>query len=90
MLPSDTVYAYKDPCNYRHKLWHNPWNPEIDHTESMYDLFTLAAPTFADRIHAYFGAVNEHTDVSMEDIYHARNNFMEKHSDLSYNTGLPL
>lgn len=90
MLPSDTVYAYKDPCNYRHKLWHNPWNPEIDHTESMYDLFTIAAPTFADRIHAYFGAVNEHTDVSMEDIYHARNNFMEKHGDLSYNTGLPL
>ena len=35
MLPSDTVYAYKDPCNYRHKLWHNPWNPEIDHTESV-------------------------------------------------------
>ena len=90
MLPSDTVYAYKDPCNYRHKLWHNPWNPEIDHTESMYDLFTIAAPTFADRIHAYFGAVNEHTNVSMEDIYHARNNFMEKHGDLSYNTGLPL
>lgn len=90
MLPSDTVYAYKDPCNYRHKLWHNPWNPEIDHTESMYDLFTIAAPTFADRIHAYFCAVNEHTDVSMEDIYHARNNFMEKHGDLSYNTGLPL
>ena len=90
MLPSDTVYAYKDPCNYRHKLWHNPWNPEIDHTESMYDLFTIAAPTFADRIHAYFGAVNEHTDVSMENIYHARNNFMEKHGDLSYNTGLPL
>lgn len=90
MLPSDTVYAYKDPCNYRHKLWHNPWNPEIDHTESIYDLFTIAAPTFADRIHAYFCAVNEHTDVSMEDIYHARNNFMEKHGDLSYNTGLPL
>ena len=90
MLPSDTVYAYKDSCNYRHKLWHNPWNPEIDHTESMYDLFIIAAPTFADRIHAYFGAVNEHTNVSMEDIYHARNNFMEKHGDLSYNTGLPL
>lgn len=90
MLPSDTVYAYKDSCNYKHKLWHNPWNPEIDRTESMYDLFTIAAPTFVDRIHAYFGAVNEHTDVSMEDIYHARNNFMEKHGDLSYNTGLPL
>lgn len=90
MIPSDTIYAYKDPCNFRHKTWHNPWNPDQKRTESLYDLFDLAAPVFADRIHAYFGAVCERADVSMEDIYHARNTFMEEHGDLSYNTGLPL
>lgn len=44
MIPSDTIYAYKDPCNFRHKTWHNPWNPDQKRTESLYDLFDLAAP----------------------------------------------
>ena len=39
LVPADRSLSLKDPCNVRHRLWQNPWEPELESTESFFDLF---------------------------------------------------
>ena len=39
LVPADRSLSLKDPGNVRHRLWQNPWEPELESTESFFDLF---------------------------------------------------
>ena len=47
MIPSDTIVKYTDPCNEKHAKWYNPWNPDIECSESIYDLMNKAMPSIS-------------------------------------------
>lgn len=47
LVPSDTLIFHKDPCNKRHILWQNPWEAELESTESFFDLFESTKQKYA-------------------------------------------
>jgi hypothetical protein len=89
MIPSDTIIKYQDPCNNEHANWHNPWNPDINRDESIFDLINTTMPKYIERINLYMNSVNESTE-DTEQILHYRNQLLANLSDLSYLSGLPL
>lgn len=42
MVANDSVVFHKDPCNFRHTLWKNPWDTKRRSKESFLDLFEKA------------------------------------------------
>jgi len=46
MIVSDTLTFYKDPLNFRHHTWINPWDRTITSTESFYDLYLKAKQSY--------------------------------------------
>ena len=98
MIPSDTKIKYSDPCNNYHNEWHNPWNPSIPMTDSVFDLINKTMPTFIERVELYMKAFDTTTflDSNIDcvtetnDYLHFRNLLLKNISDLSYLSGLPL
>ena len=98
MIPSDTKIKYTDPCNTFHNEWHNPWNPSIPMTDSVFDLINKTMPTFIERVELYMKAFDTTTflDSNIDcvtetnDYLHFRNLLLKNISDLSYLSGLPL
>ena len=89
MIPSDIIIKYQDPCNNSHNKWHNPWDPDTIHDESIFDLINATMPKFIERINLYMNCVNESTEDTHQ-ILHFRNKLLADLSDLSYLSGLPL
>ena len=98
MIPSDTKKKYNDPCNILHNEWHNPWNPSIPRTDSIFDLINKTMPTYLDRIDLYMKScgyitLNAFETDSIEETnqyLHYRNRLLSNLSDLSYLSGLPI
>ncbi len=98
MIPSDRKIKYTDPCNNYHNTWHNPWNPSIPRTESVFDLINKSMPDYINRITLYMNAISESsfenvdldTATETNNFLHYRNLLLEDLSDLSYLSGLPL
>lgn len=47
LVPSDSFIFHKDPCNRRHILWQNPWEAELESTESFFELFESSKVKYA-------------------------------------------
>lgn len=98
MIPSDRKIKYVDPCNIQHNTWHNPWYPEQNHSESIFDLMNKTMPVFLERIDLYmkscgYETTNEDYSDSFEETkkyLYFRNRFLSNISDISYITGLPI
>ena len=97
-VPVDTIIKYNDPCNILHNEWHNPWNPSIPRTDSIFDLINKTMPTYLDRIDLYMKScgyitLNAFETDSIEETnqyLHYRNRLLSNLSDLSYLSGLPI
>lgn len=89
MIPSDTVVKYHDPCNMKHMPWKNPWNKNVPHNESVYELMDKACDDFTRRIHMYSAAISSRkvADASRDKAFI---NLMTDLGDCSYDSGLPL
>lgn len=98
MIPSDTIIKYSDPCNNYNSNWHNPWNPDVNYTDSIFDLINKTMPSYIDRINLYMKScgdsyfIDSEVDSATEtnEILHYRNQLLSHLSDLSYLSGLPL
>lgn len=98
MIPSDTIIAYNDPCNSFNANWHNPWNPSINRTDSIFDLINKTMPDYIERINLYMMSCGNTSffdsdldTVTETNMYlHYRNKLLASISDNSYLSGLPL
>lgn len=97
MIPSDTKIKYSDPCNLYHNEWHNPWDPDIPRTDSIFDMINKAMPDYIRRITQYvkstdmFYYEDEADPMAQTNKYlHERNILLADLSDISYLTGLPI
>lgn len=98
MIPSDTIVAYNDPCNTFNADWFNPWNPSVNHNESVFDLINKTMPDYIERINLYMKAcgntsfIDSDIDTVTEtnQYLHFRNLLLVSLSDNSYLSGLPL
>lgn len=90
MIPSDSKVKFDDPCNRRHRTWHNPWNPDASSNESIFNLMEQANYDFIEKIDLYAKAIHALTDLGEDDYYHYINKLTALLSDLSYCTGLPI
>ena len=98
MIPSDSFIIYPDPCNEKHSRWYNPWNPNVEKDESVYDLINKAMPSYIERMDLYMKScgntsfIDSEKDIVEEtnQFLHYRNLLLVNLSDLSYITGLPI
>jgi len=90
MIPNDNIVKFKDPCNLKHRKWHNPWNPADESSKSVMDILEDTVPTYENRINMYMDSIHATAEDSLNDCLKKRNALLEELSDLSYSTGLPL
>lgn len=48
LIPSDTLYFFRDPLNLSHKKWSNPWDQTTFSQESYLDLYEKAGREYLD------------------------------------------
>ena len=53
IMSVDNQSTYTDPCNLRHRLWRNPWQPDITSNEDFFELMARAQDLFEERIRLY-------------------------------------
>lgn len=86
IIPSDNIKTYTDPCNIRHRLWHNPWAPEIQSTASVYDLLEEAEKIYRQRLSLYHDMMVK----LPTSYYYCQNTLLGNLGNLSYDSGLEL
>lgn len=88
MIPHDEIIFYEDPCNIRHKKWRNPWTPNQVSRESFYDLLSVSAKCYEERIFLAYQALHAK---EYSDLQASLNQQLLKHlGNSSYHSGLPL
>lgn len=98
MIPSDNIIKYTDPCNEKHAKWYNPWNSDVECSDSIYDLMNKAMPSYIERMDLYMKScgntsfIDSEKDIVEEtnQFLHYRNLLLVSLSDTSYVTGLPI
>lgn len=96
IVANDGFKAYKDPCNLRHILWRNPWDPSICSHQDMYQLMDEALVRYNKHLTNYLELI--HTlpkklfcnQEYSEAYYQKLNLLLQECGDLSYDSGLPL
>jgi len=53
LIPFKRGKFFNDPCNLRKKEWHNPWNPELKYTSSVYEMIESASKQYISVLEAY-------------------------------------
>ncbi len=84
LIATDNHHTYEDPCNLRHRKWHNPWDESIISTDSVYDLMKKAGDSFRHRISLYRDAATRLSD----NYFYCKNALLSDLGNASYDTGL--
>ena len=86
IIATDGHRTYDDPCNLKHRTWHNPWEPAITSQEDLYELMERARESYQYRLSLY-------RDLAVrlpENYFYCRNVLLAELGNKSYDTGLEI